>query len=514
MPAEQSCQIIRWLSSGLATLCRRARRGRGGAWPLTLDDFDAVLEMAPDAILAVDQSGTIVLANEQAHTLFGYRRGELAGQPIEMLVPARFREAHAGHRRRYQSAPEVRRMGALTELTAARRDGTEVPVDVSLSYLAGRHGALTLAFIRDTSKTRRLWTELAAAKSELERELHEQRKLRAVSEVLQSLRSRDEVRSVLNQHLEHLFPGTAGAVYLLDAGRETAEALVEWGDHARADNGFSVNACWALRLGKPYGVNRALETIPCRHIETGEDYICVPMIAEGETLGVLHVRASSPGVPAASGSAHPLVLADEQRRRAVTVAERLALPLANLLLREVLREQTIRDSLTGVFNRRYLDEALAREISVATRQHTAIGVAMLDLDHFKRLNDTLGHGAGDDVLRTFGRFLTAQVRESDLVCRYGGEEFVLILPHSSDSDAIARIDEICRRWKADGPPDGAPTTFSGGVAVFPRDGNTGDQIIQAADRALYQAKAAGRDRVVAAGQECEVARTVAASLMP
>ena len=183
----------------------------------------------------------------------------------------------------------------------------------------------------------------------------------------------------------------------------------------------------------------------------------------------------------------------------MTVAEHIALALANLKLRETLRSQSIRDPLTGLFNRRYMEESLEREMRRASRGRHPVGIIMLDLDHFKKFNDSYGHDAGDALLRIVGNTLQRSIRAEDIACRYGGEEFTLILPEASLIDAAQRAESIResirnlniqhRRQQLGG------VTVSAGVAIFPDHGPTGDAVLRAADAALYQAKARGRDRV-------------------
>jgi diguanylate cyclase (GGDEF)-like protein len=171
-----------------------------------------------------------------------------------------------------------------------------------------------------------------------------------------------------------------------------------------------------------------------------------------------------------------------------------------LKLREKLHEQAIHDPLTGLFNRRYLEETLWRELHRAHRRNSPVGVAMLDLDHFKRLNDTFGHDAGDSLLRELGQLLREKLRKSDIACRYGGEEFVLILPDSSLADTQRRVEQIrglikeLRIRHRDQLCDAIAT--SAGVAAAPEHGSTAAELLSAADNALYAAKQAGRDRVV------------------
>ncbi|HET7144391.1 MAG TPA: GGDEF domain-containing protein [Anaerolineales bacterium] len=168
----------------------------------------------------------------------------------------------------------------------------------------------------------------------------------------------------------------------------------------------------------------------------------------------------------------------------------------------LLRELSIRDSLTGLFNRRYFEEALAIEMIRATRKHYPIGIIMVDIDHFKQFNDAHGHAAGDEVLVQVGNFLRAHVRSSDVTCRYGGEEFIVILPEASGEITKMRAEQIrddIRHLHVQF--DGLTLdsiTLSLGIAVFPKHGQTEDEFLGAADAALYRAKSDGRDRVVVA----------------
>jgi diguanylate cyclase (GGDEF)-like protein len=224
------------------------------------------------------------------------------------------------------------------------------------------------------------------------------------------------------------------------------------------------------------------------------------MMAQGETLGVLHLQSGKPS-PSQTQEERE-TLAASQQQLAVTLAEHVALALANLKLRETLRQQAIRDPLTGLFNRRYMEETLERELRRAERRQAPLGVIMFDLDHFKKFNDTFGHAAGDIVLREIGAFLHTRVRVEDIACRYGGEEFVVILPDASLEDTLKRAEQLRVGIKGlnvryHDQALGA-VAVSLGVAVLPEHGSTTEAILKAADAALYRAKREGRDRVVVA----------------
>jgi diguanylate cyclase (GGDEF)-like protein len=168
------------------------------------------------------------------------------------------------------------------------------------------------------------------------------------------------------------------------------------------------------------------------------------------------------------------------------------------LLQEHLRDQAIRDPLTGLFNRRYLYETLDRELARAKREHSSISVMMIDIDLFKNINDTYGHQAGDEVLITLGSLLKHGVRQSDIACRYGGEEFVLILPGVEQADAIQRAEAIRVQFSGMTIVYGKTNlaaTVSTGIAFYPQHGDDSYVLINLADKAMYQAKQAGRNQV-------------------
>lgn len=238
----------------------------------------------------------------------------------------------------------------------------------------------------------------------------------------------------------------------------------------------------------------------CGHVSPVANcgYICVPMMAHGEALGILHLQ--SPVNEGDLPRPGRIGLTEAKQRLAVTLSENVALALANLRLREKLRMQSIRDPLTGLFNRRYLEESLERELRRAARNQRTVGVIMFDLDHFKQFNDTFGHDAGDAILRELGAFLKKRSRGEDIACRYGGEEFTLVLPDTTLEATRQRAQSLREEVKHlsvqhRGQSLGA-ISASIGLAVFPTHGSNMENILRAADEALYAAKAAGRDQIM------------------
>jgi diguanylate cyclase (GGDEF)-like protein len=287
-------------------------------------------------------------------------------------------------------------------------------------------------------------------------------------------------------------------VALLNSARSLAEIAGSWHDCLLPMPVFEPNACWALRTGHPHLVVAGDTTAPCAHASgVAHSYLCIPILAQGEALGILHFQATDEAP----------TLADSELSFKTTFAGQVGLSVANIRLREALRSQSIKDPLTGLYNRRYLTEMLERETRRAVRGAQSLGVLMLDLDHFKKFNDTYGHDAGDAVLRETASFLSKSIRLEDVVCRFGGEEFVVILPTADLNAAHARGERIRSKLREltvlhHGQSLGM-ITISVGVAALPLHGTSPKDLLAAADAALYRAKREGRDRVVSADPPVE-----------
>jgi diguanylate cyclase (GGDEF)-like protein/PAS domain S-box-containing protein len=333
---------------------------------------------------------------------------------------------------------------------------------------------------------------LAGTVRELERHDREVSVINQMGDMLQSCMSEPEAYAVIAQFAGQLFPDDAGGMGILAPNRDTLEDVAVWGSGGSAEAHFGPRDCWALRRGQIHVAGeRAGSTLWCPHIgDTAvAESICVPIVAQGETLGLLHLQRAESTEPTLE-SRFPL---------AVSVADRVSLALANLRLWETLREQSLRDPLTGLFNRRHLKESLERSLRRASRGGAQIAVIVIDVDRFKQVNDELGHEAGDELLRDLGALVQSHVRDEDVACRYGGEEFVLMLRAPLDV-AQRRAEELCTSARDLGTGHGAASrmSLSLGVAVFPDHGTTSDELLRAADVAMYRAKAEGRDRVVMA----------------
>ncbi|HYM68233.1 MAG TPA: diguanylate cyclase, partial [bacterium] len=245
-----------------------------------------------------------------------------------------------------------------------------------------------------------------------------------MSDLLQASLSIDEACGVIARTVPRLFPGCGGSIYLASPSRDVLESVVSWGDGGGGGaSAFALEDCWALRRGQPHYFGHDSTDARCRHLADAPAAasLCVPLMAQGDASGVLCLVDSAP-------APLPRVFSEDEIRLARTVADQVGLAIANLRLRDTLRHQSIRDPLTGLYNRRYLEETLERELRRAERAGQSLGVLMFDIDLFKQFNDTFGHEAGDVMLREVGRLLRDRFRREDIVCRYGGEEFVIVLP--------------------------------------------------------------------------------------
>lgn len=309
-------------------------------------------------------------------------------------------------------------------------------------------------------------------------------------ELLQTCHSQSEANTVIRGALPKLLPGVGGALYVSRRDDAALELQVSWGP-LETTEAFSPEDCWALRRGRPHLYEPASAATVCRHLGESEDTcLCVPLVSQGETLAVLHLR-----------EARSERLTEDVQRLASALAEQLSLAVGNLRLQETLRSGSERDPLTELYNRRHLEISLHRELARAQRHGFPLSLVMLDVDHFKAFNDSNGHDAGDEVLRSVAHVLKRHTRAEDVACRYGGEEFVIVLTDCAVDDAYSKgeaIREAIAQLHVFSHGIALPRiTASLGIACYPEDGERMEDLIAGADAALYRAKSTGRNRIVA-----------------
>ena len=329
--------------------------------------------------------------------------------------------------------------------------------------------------------------------SELQRRNSEIDLLNEMSRLLQACQSTEEAYRIIGELANQLFPRTTGAIYLFNTSRSLVRAATWWGQLPPEEQVLDPKDCLGLSSGRVHFAKNGEVALVCRHVSDPlpAAAYCLPMQIQGEILGFLHVRAQNEEY-----------LDEAKSQLAYTVLEQTGMTISNLDLRAALREQSIRDPLTGLYNRRYMEEVLRQQLSRVTRSLHPLAIIMIDIDHFKSFNDLYGHAAGDLLLRELGRFLQNHIRREDTACRYGGEEFILIMPDVTLEHAQERAASLRQEAKKlqvhDLDKSFTGITLSIGVAVYPQHGRNMETVLRTADSALYRAKQEGRDRIVVA----------------
>ena len=500
------------------------------------NDLEQVLEHTGEAVIVKDLKAVVTYWNREAAVLYGFSAHEAIGKTLRTLHAADLSEVD------YARLLERVRAGRPTASVAERRkkNGEVVRVALKTSPLLDTHGQLIgeitvardittlhrteealhaaqatlqakLAAIRDVNRRltremagrrkadsamRRNNQALAATIRQLESIHREGADLSHMAELLQACTQRSEAYAIVRETGAQLFPDSYGSLFIHRESRDVLEHVTSWGSGPAAEKVLAPDECWALRLGNPHFAPRK-GTVRCRHVhDDTESYVCMPIHGQGQVLGLFHIA-----IDVSARTRRPKQDA-EQRLRAMT--DRVGAALANLRLRDTLREMALRDGLTGLYNRRYLEDVFTRELHRVERSGKPLAVVMIDIDHFKRFNDQHGHDAGDFVLSAVARAISNNIRPSDIACRYGGEELAVVLPETTLECARERVEHMRRAIRETNLAHAGQTlpapTASFGVAVYPAHGAKPADLLKAADQALYRAKQEGRDRVCIAGE--------------
>lgn len=418
--------------------------------------FESLLEAAPDPIVIVDEAGTIVLVNEQVEQSFGYAREELVGKSVEVLVPEHLWTLHRRHRSGFMAHPEGRHMGKGIELLARRRDGSEFPTEISLSPLRSQEGLLVIAAVRDITERHEAARALAESEERFRRSFEDS----AVGMVLVA---------VEDGKLGRVF--AANGAFSTISGY-TAEQLREMAPTA---------------LANPIELPAALEEVD-------------ELLAGQISFTRREIRLVAAGGEQVWASITSSVVHEPEGTPAYLVVQ-----VQDISERKHFEGQlqylADHDALTGLFNRRRFEEELERELTSAQRFDTGGAVLVLDLDHFKFVNDSLGHAAGDELISTVSQILRRRLRSSDVLGRMGGDEFAMVLPRVSAKEACEvgelLLEEIREDGRASGVSGRRRVTGSMGVSLFGGDARkvSAQELLSEADIAMYDAKEAGRDRL-------------------
>lgn len=309
--------------------------------------------------------------------------------------------------------------------------------------------------------------------------------LTELAELLAKCISEKEVCEISGKYINQMYPEFSGDIYVLSEKGDCFEVQESWGNVAKTQKIFSKKDCFAVRYGRMY--QNSAEVCKHCHQEVGF-YLCIPFMDQKEVFGLLHLERESK---------EPL--SEVEQNKVFRIASDIALTLVNLKLKNSLKKQATHDLLTGLFNRQYLQDYLEMEFYRVKRKKLELFIILLDIDNFKQFNDNFGHEMGDAILREIGVFLTSNVRGNDIACRYGGEEFIIVMSEIT-RDIVQKRAELLREGFKElailsHNKQLKGITISLGVASYPQNGFSIDEVIDAADKAMYHAKELGRDQV-------------------
>jgi len=451
-----------------------------------------------DGFVRVDMGGRIIEANDAFTRMVGYTEKELLGLNYQDLISGK---SHTFDADTINEHVLTRGYSECYLKEYRRKCGAIISVEARKYLVQDESGnpCGMWTMVRDITERKQAEEAIRQSHAKLEQQTHQLRLLAEMGEMLQASSTPADAYAVTARFAQTLIPASSGAMYVHAASRDNLEVVLRWGKpQLNGPDFLAADQCWGLRTGKVHLVEDSQTGLVCRHLPEPQPafYLCAPMIAHGETLGLLHLQMPPPDQPS-SEAAVPESL--DITWPVKTMAERLALALADMDLRETLRAQSICDPLTGWYNRRYMQETLEHDIRRASRTNHPLSLLMLDIDHFKEFNDSFGHEAGDVTLKSLCQIVKKMIRSDDIACRYGGDEFVLILPDSSPAVVPQRVEEMrVAAGTAEIQYQGhllKPLTVSFGIAAYPADARTSHELLRAADTALFRAKSEGRNRV-------------------
>lgn len=465
------------------------------------NEYCTIFENTGNAMVIIEDDLIISLANSEFAKLSGYTKEDIQGKKgwTEFFHDESLAWVNDYHRFR-----KIDANAAPQNCEAIFKDSRGHCKDVFMTVASIPQSNKTVASLLDITERKRAEESLRQSHKELEQRSYEISQLNEMLDLLQVCHKREETYRIISHFVKKLFHSDSGFLGVFNDSHTVLEMALTWGEHESDDQSIQRDDCWGLRQGKVHHASTEPGGgVLCGHVRTtpGTFYLCVPLVAQGEVMGLFHLRTA---LQEEGHSGELLRRAmDAKQRLAAAVTDHIALALANLGLRETLSVQSIRDALSGLYNRRFMEETLDREVSRAKRHNLPLTIIMLDLDHFKRLNDTFGHDAGDYLLSEIGSLLENVVRGEDVACRYGGEEFIIIMPSTTLNVGQTRAEAIRQQIRNSKfsfqNRDIGLVTVSLGVALYDEHTMiTTAQLLKAADTALYQAKERGRDRIVIA----------------
>lgn len=463
------------------------------------EKYRALVENSNDIIFSIDMRGNVTYVSPALERLSSFKQEDILGKPFQKLVHPNdldLLKAKMSNVFNGESSSIEFRISDGSEYRFTRTFARPIIKD---NVVVGLTGVLIDITERKAQEEAlmKAYEQQSVWIRDLEQRNREITLMAEMGEQLQTCISSEEIYHLAVQYLGKLLPNESGILFILNESVAIYESVASWRGPLCSDLIFSPDDCWALRRGRTHMVDKENTPVVCHHITNAQlhCYLEVPLMAQGKAIGLLYIQGDR--LISDNGSQRPGYFSEQKQIVATTVARQLAMAIANMKLQEALRYQATRDPLTGLFNRRYMEQALEKELHLASRHQTTFGVMIIDLDHFKNFNDIFGHDAGDAVLRDIAMFLQKNVRAEDIVCRYGGEEFFIILPHATLEITRNRA-ELLRQgvqniyMQQNGRGLG-PVTISLGVSIFPEHGSNTDELLRVADLALYHAKQSGRN---------------------
>lgn len=459
--------------------------------------FRGMVENSPVGTYITTLEGKIIFVNDALCKLLGYSKNEFLEMKIKdiiysedmpktlnlihQLIALKINFFRLYQRHIHKNAHPVWTLLNITTIKSA--DGKPFQLIGQLQDISER--------VRNEERMAKLNNSLVTAVKELKQAEHDESLINRMNELLQICINSNEAYPRISQIAKELFPDLSGALSILNKSMQMMETVEQWGKEKLMNETFSPNDCFSIRSGDIMHIDDPSTSSICNHYISPPKggILKLPMLAQGDIIGIMSFFAPS-----------GKMITKKQKQLAIIFNNTVKTALANIRLRELLRELSIHDPLTGLFNRRYLDETLPHILQYALRNKRKFCLAMLDLDFFKQFNDTCGHEAGDELLKFIGKFLQQNFRGSDIACRFGGEEFLVTLLDSNLDSTIKKMEYIrngIKNTQLFFQGKALPhITISIGIAASPDHATTEEGLILAADQALYSAKQSGRDRVV------------------
>lgn len=465
----------------------------------------AILTGATEAIVTINDKGIIEDMNPATEKIFGYTLNDMLGKNVKMLMPEPFQSNHDRYLRKYAETGMKNIIGQGREVVGKRKDGSEFPMFLSVNHITVGNRDMFTGVIRDITEQKVHAEELRKLNEDLSIRLAELDTLNSVNEQLnemngffQSAESQQDLYDTLSKFCQRLFPTEKGGYFSIENGK-TLELSANWGGDYDAIDYFPINDCWAMRKGELKTQHKDDSYLICDHL-SGLNFhhaICQPVSTRDGIVGMLslHLPLSKVLSPREEQLKY-----EQNLETLAAISERLGVAIANLQLREKLKRESIRDPLTKLFNRRFFDESFELAFRRSKRSGESLSIIIIDADNFKSFNDSFGHEAGDVVLQKIAETLANSCRSQDVPCRYGGEEFAIILIGCDIEAASIKAEEIrasIENLKIEYAGTLLPAiTISCGVSAVDKKCVEFATCVRAADTALYQAKKAGRNRVV------------------